>query len=122
VEVPHVDYRALQSDRGGESSSSVRARVEAARGIQRARLASTPWRSNAEMGSRALREHCQLDGAGDRHLEACVRRFGLSGRAVYRILRVARTCADLSARERIAPADVAEAIALRALDREVVSA
>ena len=119
LEVPHTDYRALRDERGGEGSSAVRARVVEARQVQRARLAGSGRFSNAQMGPRQVREHCVLDDASDRHLEACVKRFALSGRAVHRILRVARTIADLSHRERIAPSDVAEAIALRALDREL---
>src|SRR5262249_17046087 len=95
IEVPHIEYRALQQDREGESSAAVRARVERARDRQRRRLAGTTRRSNAEMGPRHVRDHCALDAASDRHLETCVRRFALSGRAIHRILRVARTCADL---------------------------
>lgn len=119
VEVPHVEYRALQAGRGGESSALVLERVQAARRLQRHRLGEGARRSNAEMSARQLREHCVLDEQSDAHLERCVHRFALSGRAVHRILRVARTIADLAGRGRIAPSDVAEAISLRALDREV---
>jgi len=122
VEVPHVDYRALQAERGGESSSCVRERVQSCRAAQRTRLSGTGRRSNAEMGPRQLRQHCLLDGPSDQLLETCVRRFGLSGRAIHRILRVARTCADLAERPDIAAADVAEAISLRTLDREAALA
>ena len=118
VEVPHVDYRTLRTGRQGEDSDAVRERVIAARAVQRVRLRPTGRSSNAELGPRQLREHCALDAAADGHLEACVKRFALSGRAVHRILRVARTIADLAGREGLAPADVAEAVALRVLDRE----
>jgi magnesium chelatase family protein len=121
IEVPHIDYRALRAERDGEDSHSVRERVLAARAIQKRRLHGTGRHANAELGPRQLREHCQLDAQCDNHLETCVRRLGLSGRAVHRILRVARTVADLAGRERLAPADLAEAIALRALDREVTA-
>ncbi len=122
VEVPHVDYRALQSDRDGEPSAAIRERVLAAQAAQRRRRRGHPRYANAQLGSREVRHHCRLDATADRQLEACQRRFGLSTRAVQRVLRVARTVADLAGRERIAPADVAEAIALRALDREAVAA
>ncbi len=121
LEVPHVDYRALRADRDGESSSAVRERVTAAQAIQRRRMRGQERYANASLGPRALMKHCALDAAADRHLEACVKRFGLSGRAVHRILRVARTIADLAGRERLASSDVAEAIALRALDRPVAA-
>ena len=119
VEVPQVDYRALRGDRAGEGSGAVRERVVEARQRQRRRLHGQPRHANAELGPRQIGEHCRLDEAAERQLEICVRRFALSGRAVHRILRVARTAADLGARERVAAVDVAEAIALRALDREV---
>lgn len=106
VEMPHVDYRTLRDARKNESSAAVRKRVMAARAIQQRRRYA-----NAEMGPRQLREHCRLDVAADGHLETCVRRFGLSGRAIHRILRVARTVADLAGRERLVSSDVAEAIA-----------
>ncbi|MSP59190.1 MAG: ATP-binding protein [Myxococcales bacterium] len=121
VEVPHIDYRALRSERDGEPSATVRERVLAAREIQkrRARGHDHGRYANAHMGPRQLQQHCRLDATADRHLEACVKRFALSGRAVHRILRVARTVADLAGREHLAPSDVAEAVALRALDRPV---
>lgn len=118
VELPHVDYRTLRAWTGGESSETVRARVVEARAVQARRLAGTGKATNGEMRPRELRAHCALDGAAEAHLEACVRRFGLAGPAVHAILRLARTIADLAGRERIIAADVAEAVALRALDRE----
>lgn len=113
IEVPHVDYWALRSDRDGECSADIRARVIVAREVQKKRGPGL----NANMGPRQLALCCRLDDMADRHLDACVRRFALSGRAVHAILRVARTIADLAGRERLASSDVAEAIALRALDR-----
>ena len=117
VEVAAVDYRALRTEREAEKSVTVRERVVAARVRQHGRLQGSGRTINADMGPRQLREHGQLDDNTDRLLASCVARFGLSGRSVHRILRVARTIADLAGRDRIAASDVAEAIAFRALDR-----
>ena len=117
VEIPHVAYRTLRTEREGEKSATVRERVVAARVRQHGRMQGSGRSTNSEMGPRQLREHCLLDDNSDRLLASYVTRFGLSGRAVHRILRVARTIADLAGRDGIAPSDVAEAIALRALDR-----
>ena len=76
-------------------------------------------RTNAEMGVAQVREHCVLDAAGKRLLHAAVDRLGLSARAYHRILKVARTLADLQAEERISTAHVAEAIQYRTLDRTI---
>ncbi len=111
VEVPHLDYRTLASAKQGEASSAVRDRVIAAR--KRSAFV------NAQMGPKAIRESCSLDAETDRHLEACVKRFGISSRSVHSILRVARTCADLAGRDKIKASDVAEAVAMRVLDRQV---
>jgi magnesium chelatase family protein len=69
------------------------------------------------MGPRELREHCAIDAAGEKLLRAAVRRLGLSARAYHRVLRVARTIADLTGEERIATAHIAEAVQYRTLDR-----
>jgi magnesium chelatase family protein len=115
VEVPHVDYRALRAERDGEPSSAVRDRVMVARDRQRHRLGRA--RSNALLNPRELRDHCRLGADADQHLERCVKAFALGGRAVHRILRVARTIADLAGGDRIVRDHVAEAINLRVLDR-----
>ena len=122
LEVPHTDYASLVSARDGEASTAVRARVVAARDLQRRRLARAGFHSNAQMGTRQLREHCALDAAADHYLGRCVDRFGLSARSVHRVLRVARTIADLDGgTARLTSTHVGEAIALRVLDREVAA-
>jgi magnesium chelatase family protein len=78
--------------------------------------------ANADMQPRDIREHCRIDAAGERLLRAAVQRLGLSARAYHRILRLARTIADLAAEERIATPHLAEAIQYRALDRTRVMA
>ncbi|MDK2855137.1 MAG: magnesium chelatase family protein [Bacillota bacterium] len=118
VEVPRVPYEDLAaSDAAAESSAAIRARVEAARNIQRERFRGTPTRTNADMTPAELTRFCRLDKEGQALLRAAYNRLGLSARAHARILKVARTIADLAASERIEAAHVAEALQYRALDR-----
>jgi magnesium chelatase family protein len=117
-----VEVAALTSDEittivPGEPSSAIRERVEAARAIQRERFHRASIQSNAEMMSRHMRRFCELDASSRRLLVSAVERLGLSARAHDRILKVARTIADLGACEQIESAHVAEAVQYRALDR-----
>jgi magnesium chelatase family protein len=118
VEVPAVNYRELAAERAGESSETVRARVNSARRIQAERLGPA-IRCNAGMHTRALRKYCAIDETGHALLQHCIDRLGMSARAHARILKVARTIADLASSERIEAVHLSEAIQLRALDREV---
>lgn len=118
VEVPGLRYRELAKTREGESSASIRARVEAAREIQRRRFARSPRvHCNAQMGPRMIRSVCALDSAGQQLIASVIDRLGMSARAHDRILKVARTIADLEASESIQPGHLAEAIQYRTLDR-----
>jgi magnesium chelatase family protein len=119
VEVPSVDFAALSAGRDGESSAEVRARVTEAREIQRRRLAGTGLHANAQMGPRLISRWCQLDAASQSHLGLIVAKRGISARGVHRILRVARTLADLRRRDRIERQDLQCAIDFRALDQEL---
>jgi magnesium chelatase family protein len=112
VEVPAVPYKELRGESLAESSDEIRARVERARLLQQER-----GYYNARMPSRAIRKQCALDDSGERTLEMAVRRMGLSARAHDRVLKVARTVADLAQAERIASKHVAEAVQYRSLDR-----
>ena len=112
VEVPAVAYKELRAKDHGTSSAEMRARVEAARGIQQHR-----GFYNARIPSRLLRKLCALDEAGERTLEMAVRRMGLSARAHDRILKVARTIADLDGGEAVLAKHLAEAVQYRSLDR-----
>ena len=112
IEVPAVPYKELRGDGHGVSSADMRARVERARAIQQQR-----GFYNAHIPSRVLRTLCALDDAGERTLEMAVRRMGLSARAHDRILKVARTIADLEGTERVAAKHLAEAVQYRSLDR-----
>jgi magnesium chelatase family protein len=117
IEVPAVTGARLSDECRGESSAAIRARVASARQLQAARFGGDGERANAHMGPRELREYCRLDAAGEQLLRAAVQRLGLSARAFHRILRVARTCADLEGAERIATPHLAEAVQYRTLDR-----
>ncbi|HUI79063.1 MAG TPA: YifB family Mg chelatase-like AAA ATPase [Bryobacteraceae bacterium] len=112
VEVPAVPYQELRGSTASESSAEIRARVERVRATQGAR-----GYSNARMPVRQIRTQCALDASGERTLEMAMRRMGLSARAHDRILKVARTIADLDGSETVAAKHVAEAVQYRSLDR-----
>jgi magnesium chelatase family protein len=113
VEVPRVNYDKLSSERQGEPSSAVRERVTAARQRQAERFKNTRLLTNADMGPAEVRQHCQLDGAGQRLMQAAMRQLHLSARAYHRVLKLARTIADLAGAADIGPAHLAEAIQYR---------
>lgn len=114
VEVPRVNYERLSADRLGEPSAAIRARVAAARERQRARFVGTRRAfTNADLGPAELRAHCQLDGAGQALMKAAVRQLNLSARGYHRVLKLARTIADLAGAAQIGPAHLAEAIQYR---------
>ncbi|MBM3187247.1 MAG: YifB family Mg chelatase-like AAA ATPase [Chloroflexi bacterium] len=113
VEVPRVDYEKLAGNTLGETSAAVRARVEAARERQRARFAGTSLYCNADMGPAQVRQFCELDDAGRGLIKAAMRQLGLSARAYHRVLKLARTIADLAGEEGIQAAHLAEALQYR---------
>jgi magnesium chelatase family protein len=117
LEVPAVRYEDLQSTSTGESSSSIRQRIVEARKRQLERFAQDGIYANALMKPKLLKKYCQLDEAGERILRQAIERLGLSARAYHRILKVARTVADLDQEANIAPHHVLEAIQYRTLDR-----
>ncbi|HTT64490.1 MAG TPA: YifB family Mg chelatase-like AAA ATPase [Bryobacteraceae bacterium] len=113
IEVPAVPYKEMRGADASESSATIRARVERARTVQQAR-----GFYNAQLPARLIRQHCVLDDAGERTLEMAMRRLGLSARAHDRILKLARTIADLGGSQTIAAKHVAEAVQYRSLDRD----
>lgn len=123
VEVPALSFAELSENGQAESSAEIRDRVVAARARQHARFrrADRLW-SNAQMTPRHVRAHCRTDADSRKRLEDAVTRLGLSARAFTRILKVARTIADLAGREAILPTDISEAIRYRSLDRTYWSA
>jgi magnesium chelatase family protein len=122
LEVPAVPFRELSASRPGSSSSQIREAVLAARATQAVRFAASLQRTttcNAGMSSREIREHCPTDKPAAELLRAAVTDLGLSARAHDKVLRVARTIADLDGREVIGTAHVSEAINYRLLDRSL---
>ena len=120
IEVPAVNYQDLSQSAKGESSGEIRKRVEAARGIQAKRLSKRKVYCNAQMGPKLVNKFCVPDNAGKTLLETAMERLGLSARAYTRILKIARTIADLEAEEKILPQHIAEAIQYRTFDREII--
>jgi magnesium chelatase family protein len=121
LRVPAVPYADLAAEGSGEPSVSIRARVEAARARQRERFLGRPGlHANAHMSSRDVRRHCRQRGEIADILRRAVERLGLSARGCHRVLKLARTIADLAGAADIAPPHVREAIQYRSLDRSVV--
>jgi magnesium chelatase family protein len=120
IEVPPVKYQELAGDSGGESSLTIRSRVQKARDIQKERFKK--FKSvycNAHMEAKYIRKYCILEREAEKLLKDAIERLGLSGRAYDRILKVSRTIADLEANEKIASHHIAEAIQYRSLDRNL---
>ena len=113
IEVPSVEYEAMRRREKPESSETVRQRVNAAREIQKRRFAGTEVSCNAYMTPSMVGRYCALDEAGDRLMKGAFDRLGLTGRSHDRILRMARTIADLEGAEDISAAHLAEAIQYR---------
>jgi magnesium chelatase family protein len=123
LEVPAVPYPDLVGARAEESSAAVRARVERARSIQRERFQGERGvHANAHMTTRHLRRHCALTPAVEALLRQAVHRLGLSARAYHRVLKIARTIADLDGADSLDTGHVSEAVQYRSLDRKKVAA
>ncbi len=118
IQVPAVPFQDLADRRGGDSSKELRQRVMEARERQARRFAASRIHANAHMTPRHLKEHCALTSETHRLLEQAMERLALSARAYTRILKIARTIADLEGEERLRPAHIAEAIQYRTLDRK----
>lgn len=119
VEVTPVPFNELSSQKTSETSGDVRTRVIAARELQAKRFENHPGvYANAQMGSKLLKEICQISAVGQNLLKTAMDRLNLSARAYDRILKVSRTIADLAGSEDIRPEHLAEAIQYRSLDRE----
>ncbi len=121
VEVPSLGFEQLSRSGQAETSARVRERVQKARAVQDGRFASKSRSAsahcNAQMSPKQMRQHCRLDNASQEMLRLAVDRLGLSARAYDRILKVARTVADLDGKESIQARHLSEAIQYRTLDR-----
>ena len=116
IEVPRVDYEKLSGDRLGETSESIRARVQAARDIQNKRFSSNGSSDivcNADMRVGEIRQFCKLQDEGQSLMRAAMSQMNLLARAYHRILKLARTIADLAGSEEIQSAHLAEALQYR---------
>lgn len=119
ITVPRVEFEKLSGDRSGEPSANIRERVERARVRQRARFerytnsASAALQVNADMGPAEVRQFCELDEAGKQLMRAAMKQLNMSARAFHRILKLARTIADLAETEKIETAHLAEAVQYR---------
>ena len=118
MEVPPVDFQQLAAKQPGENSAAIRIRVNAARQIQQQRFAGTGIASNARIPAGKLREFCPLTDDARRLLQGAFERMGLSARAYDRLLKVARTIADLDGSPLLEVNHVAEAVQYRSLDRK----
>ena len=116
IEVPSVEYEAMRRREAPESSADVKKRVDAARAIQNKRFAGRDIHCNARMTPAMVGEFCRLDAAGEKLMKAAFDRMGLTARSHDRILRVARTIADLEASESIRSHHLAEAIQYRTVE------
>ena len=119
IEVPAVQYKVLRGGAAAEGSAQIRSRVVTARDRQRKRFkkAGEKIYANAQMTTRQIRTHCEWSGDAERLLERAMQQQGLTARVHDRILKVARTIADLEGSETLAVPHLAEAIRYRTLDR-----
>ena len=119
IEVPAIKFNEISSDMMGEPSASIRERVTRARSIQHERFNGDGIYANAHMKPRHIRKYCKIDADCQTLMESAMNRLGLSARAYNRILKVARTIADIEGSDKIATEHISEAIQYRSLDRRV---
>ena len=117
VEVPTLSHNVLLSDEMAEGSSEIRARILEAQGRQTLRFDGNPLKTNHSLRPKELKRYCKLDAKSQRVVAMAIRELGLSARAYFKILKIARTIADLAGNSEIDESHVAEAIQYRALDR-----
>jgi magnesium chelatase family protein len=120
VEVPPVNFHEISSERLGESSQQIKARVVAARAVQHQRFAGMNIYCNSLMAARQIRQFCRIDEDSKLLLRQAMEKLGLSARAYTRIVKVSRTIADLEEEEKIQAHHISEAIQYRSLDRTLL--
>ncbi len=119
IEVPAIKFNEISSDTPGEPSSAIRERVTRARAVQQERFKSDGIYANAHMKAKHIRKYCKIGEDSQQLMESAMNRLGLSARAYNRILKVARTIADIDGSDKIASEHISEAIQYRSLDRRV---
>ena len=120
IDVPSVRYKDLSGKSMGESSGKIKERVDRARKAQEERFKNKDTRFNARMSDREIKVHCGIDDDSQKLMEMAIEKLGLSARAYTKILKVARTIADLEEKVKIQSSHVAEAIQYRNLDRKMI--
>ncbi len=119
IEVPRMKYERLADDKVAEESAKIRERVQSARGKQTKRFSGTKFTCNAEIGSKEIKEYCLIDKQSSELLKSAVNQMNLSARAYHRILKLARTIADLASEEDIKSEHIAEAIQYRSKEEGI---
>ncbi len=113
IDVPRVDFDKLSSEDGGERSKKIKQRVEMARKLQKQRFKETDFVTNTEMSSEAVKKYCELDNESKKLLRTAVEKLHLSARSYFRIIKLARTIADLETDDKIKTKHLAEALQYR---------
>ena len=120
IEVPSIRYKDLTGKSSGETSRIIKERIERARFIQKKRFDGQDMQINARMTDKQIKVHCTIDEDSQNLIEMAVEKLGLSARAYTKILKVARTIADIEVEEKIQSSHIAEAIQYRNLDRKMI--
>lgn len=118
IEVPQTDYRELKKQEKGETSASIRERIKLARELQYVRYEKENIQFNSQLSAKMLAVYCKLEKEEEKIMEEAYNRLHLSARAYHRILKVARTIADLEGEERINAKHLTEAVCYRSMDKK----
>ncbi|MDU1643454.1 ATP-binding protein, partial [Peptoniphilus harei] len=118
LEVPEVNYKDISSERSGESSEAIRNRVKYVREVQKDRFKDETFKYNSEIPENKLKRYCALDNNSEKILELAFKKYGMSARTYNKILKIARTIADMDGCENIKEDHVLESIQYRTMDKK----